>query len=156
MNWTCFSYFFFFFFFKQICNHDFNTVCVFSSNLTLVFQTKLHRLTRRKLKCWAETRHLLLTFPLLPSWFIHVRRIRRRRRLQRSCRDVDQRRRIDPGRVWKCFIIDSGSALHHFVYPTVDDAGADSPRSVPLIYQPLIYTQLFPNHICARTPNENN
>lgn len=32
-------------------------------------------------------------------------------------RDVDQWLGVDPGHVSKCFIIDSGSALHHFVCP---------------------------------------
>lgn len=35
-----------------------------------------------------------------------------------SC-DVDRLPYTDTGCIWKCLVIDSGSALHHFVYPKV-------------------------------------
>ncbi len=78
----------------------------------------------------------------------------------KECCNVDQWLCIDPGHIWKCFIIDSGSALHHFVYPTVENTGADSLHTLqqlsPLIYQLFTYTLFFPNHICALALNENN
>lgn len=67
--------------------------------------------------------------------------------------NVDQLLCIDTDHIWKCFIIDNGSALYHVVCPTVENSRASSRHTFPTAHTidlsaVHIHTFLFKSCLC--------
>lgn len=99
---------------------------------------------------------------LVPTLITHARVQAERGDYKELC-DADKLARLDPGCIWKCFLIDRAVALLcitayfplsrtpelllslHFTTAQPNDLSTTN-----------IHTQLFPNRICALMDNENN